>query len=289
MELELELSEAGASSLLEKNPFGQSPTILRQTSVYFDTVEGDLSKRGLSLRIRQCGEESIQTVKSGHGSAARSFTREEWQRPVAGDVPVLDYPDIASLLAGAGDTLAPMFEVHVHRHRWNVTEGDATVEVALDLGKIVAADRETALCELQLERKTGSPAALVSLARKVDLITPAHISVLSKAERGYRLLGTAPGAIKASVTPLATDINAATIRVHSCSVSQTVSPQRNHPVLVSQCRYLASSACIAAAVALAFFNLQVDVQAARNEAYGAAEASLSSLRARSDVKSSLLI
>lgn len=71
MELKLELSEAGASSLLEKNPFGQSPTILRQTSVYFDTVEGDLSKRGLSLRIRQCGEESIQTVKSGHGSAAR--------------------------------------------------------------------------------------------------------------------------------------------------------------------------------------------------------------------------
>lgn len=60
MELKLELSAAGASSLLEKNPFGQSPTILRQTSVYFDTVEGDLSKRGLSLRIRQCGEESIE-------------------------------------------------------------------------------------------------------------------------------------------------------------------------------------------------------------------------------------
>ncbi|RVO72342.1 CYTH domain-containing protein [Sinorhizobium meliloti] len=43
-----------------EEPFGQSPTILRQTSVYFDTVEGDLSKRGLSLRIRQCGEESIE-------------------------------------------------------------------------------------------------------------------------------------------------------------------------------------------------------------------------------------
>ncbi|MEJ7015489.1 CHAD domain-containing protein [Sinorhizobium meliloti] len=38
--------------------------------------------------------------------------------------------------------------------------------------------------------------------------------MLSKAQRGYRLLGAAPGAIKASVTPLATDINAPTAFVY---------------------------------------------------------------------------
>ncbi|WP_370057291.1 CYTH and CHAD domain-containing protein [Sinorhizobium fredii] len=118
------------------------------------------------------------------------------------------------LLAGTGDNLAPIFEVHVKRHRWSVTEGDATVEVALNLGKVVAADRQAPLCEIELESKNGSPTALFVLAQKVNLITPAHIGVLSKAERGYRLLGPAPGAIKASAIPLTADMNAATAFAH---------------------------------------------------------------------------
>jgi inorganic triphosphatase YgiF len=208
--LKLELSEAGASSLLKQNPFDCSPTILRQRSVYFDTGEWELSKRGLSLRIRQSGNERIQTVKSGDGSAAASFTRQEWQRPVADNMPVLDDPEIQPVLAGTDDTLAPVFDIHVKRNRWSVTEGETKIEVALDLGKVVAADREAPLCEMELEKKTGPPTALFALARKINLITPAHIGVLSKAERGYRLLGPASGAIKASITPLTAEMNAAT-------------------------------------------------------------------------------
>ncbi|TIT81558.1 MAG: CYTH domain-containing protein, partial [Mesorhizobium sp.] len=74
-ELKLELSQSGARSLLKKNPFGSAPTILPQRSIYFDTAGWDLSKRGLSLRIRQSGNERIQTVKAGDGAAAGSFTR----------------------------------------------------------------------------------------------------------------------------------------------------------------------------------------------------------------------
>ncbi len=210
MELKLELSRSGAGSLLKKNPFGSSPTILQQKSIYFDTPGWDLSERGLSLRIRQSGNERIQTVKAGDGAAAGSFTREEWERPVAGDTPILDDPQIRDLLAGAGSKLAPLFEVHVKRHAWNVMDGDSTIEVALDLGKVVAADREAPLCEIELEKKAGSPTALFALARKVDLITPAHLGVLSKAERGYRLLGPVPRAVKAAPTPLTSEMSAAT-------------------------------------------------------------------------------
>jgi inorganic triphosphatase YgiF len=209
-ELKLELSRSGTGSLLKKNPFGSSPTILQQRSIYYDTPERDLSKRGLSLRIRQSGNERIQTVKAGDDAAAGSFIREEWERPVAGDTPMLDDPQIRDLLAGTGPKLAPLFEVHVKRHRWNVVDGDATVEVALDIGKVVAADREAPLCEIELERKAGSPRALFALARKVDLITPAHLGVLSKAERGYRLLGPAPGAVKAASASLSSAMSAAT-------------------------------------------------------------------------------
>jgi inorganic triphosphatase YgiF len=320
MELKLELSQAGALSLLEKNPFGQSPTILRLRSVYFDTVEGDLSKRGLSLRIRQCGEERIQTVKSGDGSAAHSFTREEWQRPVAGDVPVLDDPEFKPLLAGNGDDLARVFELYVDRHLWNVMEGDATIEVALDLGKVVAADREAPLSEIELEKKTGSPAALFALARQLNLIAPTCIGVLSKAERGYRLLGPA---IKASVTPLAADMSAATafahlaaaclkqFRLNEMALSWSRDADALHQARVSlrrlrslfsicksmfddsrfdrlreELRWLASELGKARNIDVLIKrasdgDLSNRLQAARSDAYGAVEAALSSLRARS--------
>lgn len=60
-ELKLELSRSGAGSLLKKNPFRSSPTILQQTSICFDTPGWDLSKRGLSLRIRQWTDTNRQS------------------------------------------------------------------------------------------------------------------------------------------------------------------------------------------------------------------------------------
>ncbi|MCG5482051.1 MAG: inorganic triphosphatase [Ensifer alkalisoli] len=217
-ELKLELSQSGARSLLKTNPFVSPPTILQQKSVYFDTNAWDLTKRGLSFRIRQSGNERIQTVKAGDGAAAGSFVREEWERPVTADAPVIDDPQIVAWLAGAGPELAPLFEVHVTRHRWNVTAGEAQIEVCLDVGKVVAADREAPLCEIELERKAGQPAALFDLARKVDLITPARLGVLSKAERGYRLLAAAQCAVKASPAPLTSEMCAATAFARSAAV-----------------------------------------------------------------------
>ncbi|AYG64516.1 inorganic triphosphatase [Rhizobium jaguaris] len=208
-ELKLELSRAGAAALLKKNPFESPATILQQKSIYFDTAKWDLLKRGVSLRIRQSGNERIQTIKTWDGSAAGSFARDEWEQPVAGDAPVLDDPQIRALLDGVEAELAPQFEVHVRRHRWNVTDGDATVEVVVDLGNVVAADREAPLCEIEFESKAGPPAALFALARQVDRTTPVHLGVLSKAERGFRLLGPAPGAVKASPSPLAPDMHTA--------------------------------------------------------------------------------
>ncbi|MCA1408057.1 CYTH domain-containing protein [Ensifer sp. IC3342] len=122
----------------------------------------------------------------------RGRTREEWEQPVASDTPVLDDPQLRALLAGTELKLAPSFEVHVKRHRWNVSEGDAALEVALDVGKVVAADRQAPFCEIEFEIKAGPLTALFALARKADLNTPVRLGVLSKAERGYRLLGPAP-------------------------------------------------------------------------------------------------
>ncbi|MDX8522494.1 CYTH and CHAD domain-containing protein [Mesorhizobium dulcispinae] len=322
-ELKLELSQSGARSLLKKNPFGSSPTILQQRSIYFDTAGWDLSKRGLSLRIRQSGNERIQTVKAGDDAAAGSFTREEWESPVAGDAPVLDDPQIRDVLAGEAPKLAPLFEVHVKRHRWNVSDDDATIEVALDLGKVVAADREAPLCEIELEKKAGSPRALFALARKVDLITPAHLGVLSKAERGYRLLGSAPGAVKSAATTLTSEMSAATAfariaaaclkqfrlnetalgwsrdadalhqarvslrRLRSlCSICKSLFDDSRFDHLREELKWLASELGEARNIDVMIGRasseaLSSRLQDARDDAYAAVEASLSSVRARS--------
>ncbi len=52
-----------------------------------------------------------------------------------------------------------MFEVHVKRHRWNVTEGETKIAVAVDVGK----------------------------ARKVDVIAAAHLGRAYRAVRHSQL------------------------------------------------------------------------------------------------------
>jgi triphosphatase len=79
---------------------------------------------------------------------------------------------------------------------------DARIDVALDRGDIVAGDRRTPLSEIELELVEGTPAALFSFARKIDAVAPVRLGVLSKAERGYRLLGPATRAVKAEPVAL---------------------------------------------------------------------------------------
>jgi triphosphatase len=322
-ELKLDLSQTAAIALLKKNPFDSAPSVLQQKSIYFDTAGWDLSKRGLSLCIRQSGNERLQIVEAGDGVAAGSFTREEWERPVADDTPVFDDPQIRDLLGETDRRLAPVFEVHVKRHRWNVTEGETTIAVAVDVGKVVAADREAPLCEIELEQMAGPLAALFALARKVDVIAAAHLGVLSKAQRGYRLLGAAPGAVKASAISLTPDMNAATAFAHIAAAclrqfrlnEMALSWSRNadalHQARVSlrrlrslfsicrslfadsrfdhmrsEFRWLASDLGNARNIDVMIARASNDdlfsrLQQARNDAYGAVEASLSSARARS--------
>jgi inorganic triphosphatase YgiF len=71
---------------------------------------------------------------------------------------------------------------------YTVRQGRSKVEAALDRGQIEAEDRTSAVCELELELKSGPPAGLYALARRLSEAAPLRLSFVSKAERGYRLL-----------------------------------------------------------------------------------------------------
>ena len=160
IELKLLLKREDAEALEGSALLGDVPTKARQHSIYFDTPDHSLVKAGLSLRIRRSGRRRVQTVKSNGASSVGLFDRPEREREVPDDTPVVDdTTPIQELLGERVTDLSPVFEVHVERSTWNVHEGDATIEVVIDRGEVVVAeDRRSPICEVELELKHGDAA-----------------------------------------------------------------------------------------------------------------------------------
>ena len=165
----------------------QGQAAVRQLdAVYYDTADHALRRAGFGLRIRDGEGGRKQTLKSA--SAGGVFTRGEWESPVEGLEPdrrLLAETPAAHLLNG--DTLVPVFSTQVERQVRLIQHGGATIEAALDRGTLTSGARHATVCELELELKSGPPAALFALARDLAAHAPLRLSLVSKAERGYAL------------------------------------------------------------------------------------------------------
>lgn len=187
IELKLELSEEGFDALLASDLLGEPEKKLQQTSIYFDTGNQDLFRRGFTLRIRKTGDSLVQTVKAS-GESASLFARSEWEMPVEQPLPVLNHSSPIGSEFGSDLALTARFEVDVERRVWNVVEEGSRLEVALDQGRIVSGERYMAIREIEIELKDGNAAHLFVFARKLDGITPFKFGVRSKAGRGFSLI-----------------------------------------------------------------------------------------------------
>ncbi|MBA9035797.1 inorganic triphosphatase YgiF [Rhizobium leguminosarum] len=135
---------------------------------------------------------------------------------MTGDRPVID--QTSPLINEFGDQakdVRPKFEVVNERRIWTVTENGSNIEVALDRGLVRSIDREAPILELELELKDGKSKDLFSLARKIEGIVPVRFGVLSKAERGFRLLEAERTVVKAD--PVALDRSD-----NTCQAFQTI-------------------------------------------------------------------
>lgn len=209
IELKLETDSAGIAALLAAGPpeTGTHEAALKAT--YFDTPDHGLRRAHLSLRIRCEGKNLVQTLKHSTGASAGLFARGEWEQPVAGMTPVI-VPDtpLAQLLERTGAELTPTFEVEVQRFTALIDFKSAQIELAFDRGEVRAAGRCAPIREVELELLGGSAAALFALARQLDAQVPLRIGVLTKSERGYRLLGPAETCSKAEPVRLHVDDSA---------------------------------------------------------------------------------
>ena len=192
-ELKLEVGASDAEALL-RSRFLRNAASEDLLSVYFETDGQDLREAGFSLRVRHIGDRRIQTIKADGPAAAGLFVRAEWEQDIVGDTPIVD-ADEQPLKHHVGDKvlagIRPAFRSSIRRSTITSKGRNATIELVFDRGEISAGDRRSAVCELELELRKGLPAALFALARRIDKTVPVRLGVLSKSERGYRLLADA--------------------------------------------------------------------------------------------------
>jgi inorganic triphosphatase YgiF len=179
----------------------------RLKTTYYDTMDQALRREGVALRVRREGRTFVQTLKavSFDGCPSR---RREWEAPVPTIAPVPSMiagrlPEALRAALGAND-LRPIFTTTFRRRRRVLDIADASVEVAFDQGVIQAGDHSVPISEIELELKSGAPAALYELALQLFDQHAFKLGVQSKSERGYALaLNAAP--VPANAPP--TDLN----------------------------------------------------------------------------------
>lgn len=180
----------------------------RLATVYFDTPDQALAKRGIALRIRSIGKRRLQTLKLPAEGPSGLQVQREIETPVEGDSPELDkIADLRlrRLLANEAVTkrLTPVFATEFQRTTWLIDYSGSRIELALDQGEIRCEAGRLPLSEIELELRQGNPQHIFELALALHEALPVTIGTATKAARGFALMsGEQPTAAKAALVGL---------------------------------------------------------------------------------------
>jgi triphosphatase len=164
-------------------------------SVYFDTAERRLRKKGISLRVRHKGCGRVQTIKTQ--TSGIPFNRGQWEHKIDGDQPGLRIArgtPLAQLRTKRlRSVLSPIFATQIHRVTRLLNENGSRIEIALDEGLARAGWKTEPISEVELELKRGKVLNLFKLAKRIGGVVPAKLAFKTKSERGYDLLADTTG------------------------------------------------------------------------------------------------
>lgn len=183
---------------------------------YYDTPKQDLAQAGIGLRIRQEGENWVQTIKAGgDGIAARLehnalLDNERVQAMLDADTLMPDlsiYKDTSIAPALADFTLKKLAKKLTRQYVTDVQrttrlleddsnatdrgQSNSSIEVAYDYGEIIHGNDNTqrqAIQEIEFELVTGELAFLFTTAKKWCKHHKLCLSTVTKAERGGLLI-----------------------------------------------------------------------------------------------------
>lgn len=170
---------------------------------YFDTEDSRLAAAGVALRLRLEGPRWVQTLKASGESSVHRLEHEVAVPGRPGDTPALDLarhagtPALARLQQALGDTpaaeLIERFATDVWRSTVVLEDAEGSrIEAALDLGRVLAAGRESRVAELELEHLGGPVGALFRRAEEALSVGGLWLSTISKAQQGEALRAGSP-------------------------------------------------------------------------------------------------
>ncbi|CAM4262355.1 CYTH and CHAD domain-containing protein [Acinetobacter pragensis] len=140
----------------------QQPEDLHLHAKYFDTAHLDLQQHQISLRQRKENKIWIQTLKAPKNSIERIEIETELGEPEPSAIdlrPYTQHKKIQQLLKPvlqSHDPLSLQFETHILRQRFLHLQNSSQVELSLDLGKIIAAEQNLEVHEIEFELKEGN-------------------------------------------------------------------------------------------------------------------------------------
>ncbi|MDB1122962.1 CYTH and CHAD domain-containing protein [Vibrio algarum] len=162
-------------------------------NIYFDTQDNWLRQHDIGLRIRRFDDVFVQTVKTSGRVVAGLHQRPEYNAEHDSNSPDLtlhpqDIWPSGKDVSQLQQEIFPLFSTNFTREQWLVGMADGSqIEVAFDQGKVIAGDKESPICEVELELKSGQADSLFTLARSLSEEGGMRLGNLSKAARGYRL------------------------------------------------------------------------------------------------------
>jgi len=164
-------------------------------SQYYDTPSGQLQKAQMAYRIRMEEGQWLATVKAGGISDGGLHRREEYTTVLTEQEPsvavFLGTPAGERLHKVIGkEPLEAIFATRFSRYKRDVTTVDGScIELAIDLGEIIAGGQTEPICEVELELKAGHPSAVLTLGSELAKAFPLRVEPRSKYFRGLQLAG----------------------------------------------------------------------------------------------------
>lgn len=170
-ELKFSATAPQQQSILEAFP-GPVQKISMETT-YYDTADGALAKRHITLRRRMENGVSVCTLKTPAPGAARG----EWDCLCSSIEEAISelckLSGFQQLLLLTIHGVQPLCGARFTRQALVIRQPDFTAELALDQGMLLGGGKEIPLCEVELELKAGSEAALndfaAAFAQRFDL------------------------------------------------------------------------------------------------------------------------
>ena len=165
VEFELKFSASRERQEAIRQAYSAEEQIFQMQTTYYDTPTGQFSERKCTLRRRLENGVSICTLKTPAGG----FGRREWEvacdtiEAAIEELCKLEVPEELTALAAEG--LIPICGARFTRVAKTICWEDAVLELALDQGTLTGGNRETPLCEVEVELKSGSQETCLSFAR----------------------------------------------------------------------------------------------------------------------------